>query len=174
MAKMSKEDILNDEKRVLEYLKKKSGQSINKLAKEMNMSRQKLWRIIKRLENNNTIWGYTAITDLEKQNLKEFMCLVKRTNHPIDEGLRNKILKTDLTNIFPERVNVLDSKYTHGDYDGIISFTAKDIVMAKKFVGAFMEIYSEYFSETVLIEVLFPIRQNGIVNPEIHKFSELV
>jgi len=51
---------------VIEQLQRNSNESIDKIAKTCGFSRQKVWRIIKRLENNKTIWGYTAVPDKEK------------------------------------------------------------------------------------------------------------
>jgi len=50
-------------------------------------SRQKIWRIIKKLEEDKTIWGYAAIVNEEKQGLKSYIILIKRTTLPIDEKL---------------------------------------------------------------------------------------
>ncbi|PNX45874.1 MAG: transcriptional regulator, partial [Thermoplasmata archaeon M11B2D] len=82
MAKSSKKQIDQDEKRVIEQLQRNSNESIDKIAKTCGFSRQKVWRIIKRLENNKTIWGYTAIPDKEKQGVHHYIMLIKRSNEP--------------------------------------------------------------------------------------------
>ena len=56
MPKSSKKQIDADEKKVKRELKKNSKESIDKIAKKCEFSRQKVWRIIKRLEKNKTIW----------------------------------------------------------------------------------------------------------------------
>ena len=65
MPKSSKKQIDEDEKKVIAALQKNSKESIDKIAKKCGFSRQKVWRIIKRLENNQTIWGYHAVVDDE-------------------------------------------------------------------------------------------------------------
>jgi len=77
MPKTSKEQITNDEKKILRELQKNSKESIDKLAKKCGFSRQKVWRIIKRLENNKTIWGYHTVVDDEKMGLKRYLILIK-------------------------------------------------------------------------------------------------
>jgi len=69
MPKSSKKQIDDDEKVVVQKLQKNSKESIDKIAKKCGFSRQKVWRIIKRLEKNKTIWGYHAIVDNKKITL---------------------------------------------------------------------------------------------------------
>ena len=77
MPKSSRKQIDNDEKKILRELQKNSKESIDKIAKKCSFSRQKVWRIIKRLENNKTIWGYHAVVDNEKINMKSYILLIK-------------------------------------------------------------------------------------------------
>jgi len=83
MAKNSREQILKDQKKIVRELSKNANKSINEIAKTCGFSRQKVWRIIKNLENNNTIWGYTAVIDDEKQDMKRYMVLIKRSVQPM-------------------------------------------------------------------------------------------
>ena len=66
MSKSSKEQIIDDEKKVIRELKKNAKASIDSIGKNCNFSRQKVWRIIKRLEENKTIWGYSSVFYDEK------------------------------------------------------------------------------------------------------------
>ena len=70
MPKNSNEQIEKDEKKILKELRKNANKSINDIAKSLGFSRQKVWRIIKSLEKNNTIWGYSAILDEQKLGKK--------------------------------------------------------------------------------------------------------
>ena len=67
MTKTSKENIKKDEKRIIECIMKNSNESVNAIANRCGFSRQKVWRIINRLEKSHTIWGYTAVVDGEKR-----------------------------------------------------------------------------------------------------------
>ena len=58
MAKTSKKQIEEDERKIISELQKNAKESIDIIAKKCGFSRQKVWRIIKRLEKNKTIWGY--------------------------------------------------------------------------------------------------------------------
>ena len=65
--------IEEDEKKIIKELQNNANKSINEIAKKCGFSRQKVWRIIKNLENNNTIWGYVAVTNEEKLDHKEYI-----------------------------------------------------------------------------------------------------
>ena len=96
MAKSSKKKIYEDELKVIAELQKNAKESIDIIAKNCGYSRQKVWRIINRLEENKTIWGYTAVVNEERQGLKNYIILIKRTTLPIDEKLFDKIITRQL------------------------------------------------------------------------------
>ena len=167
MPKSSRKQIDEDEKKVISELQKNAKESIDKIAKRCNFSRQKVWRIIKRLEKNKTIWGYAAIVNEEKQDLKHYIMLIKKTTLPIDEKVADRIVTRKLESIAPKTgVKIENSLYVHGIYDWIISFTAGDIKQAKKFSEKFNEFYKGYVSGLYLLETLFPIKKQGVLNPK--------
>jgi len=69
MAKSSKEQIYKDDLKVIDELQKNAKEKIETIAKNCGFSRQKTWRIINRLEENKTIWGYAAVVNEGKQEL---------------------------------------------------------------------------------------------------------
>jgi DNA-binding Lrp family transcriptional regulator len=66
MSKSSKDQIEQDEKKILSELVKNSKENIDTIAKHCGFSRQKAWRLIKQLEEKKLIWEYTAICDDQK------------------------------------------------------------------------------------------------------------
>jgi len=173
MAKVSSDQIYLDEKKVLDELRKNAKESIDIIAKKCKFSRQKVWRIIKRLEKNKTIWGYPAVLDDEKQDLNMFIVLIKKTNLPINEQLADTIIGRKIEKLVPNsRVSIINTLYVHGTYDWIISFVAEDIKEAKKFCETLNRIYQGYIEELNLLETLFPVRKQGILNPGVQKLKE--
>ncbi len=172
MAKSSKKQIDQDEKRVIEQLQKNSNESIDKIAKICGFSRQKVWRIIKRLEKNKTIWGYTAVPDKEKQGVHHYIMLIKRSNEPaknviddIIDGFKKYSGKN--LGIFVQTACLL-----HGQYDMMLCFTAKDISVAKRFTEFINNKYSVYIKEIMMLEDIFPVRINGMMNPKVDELKE--
>lgn len=173
MTKSSKEQIENDEKKVLNYLSKNANESINEIAKKCGFSRQKVWRIIKNLENNNTIWGYVAVVDKDKQGLEEYVVLIKRTTTPLKDEVLDKIIERKLDELSENiNVNIVSSFYLHGAYDWMICFTAIDIKHAKKLCEALHITFKGYLTELQLLEKMFPVKKCGIINPEIDKLRD--
>jgi DNA-binding Lrp family transcriptional regulator len=175
MAKSSKKQIYEDELKVIAELQKNAKESIDIIAKKCGFSRQKVWRIIKGLEEDKTIWGYAAVVNEEKQGLKSYMILIKRTTLPIDEKLADKIIARQLENSASEiDIKIEHSILTHGTFDWVICFRAKDMKQAKKFSEIVNKTYWGYIGEVHMIEALFPIRTQGILNPDIQKLKEFL
>ena len=168
MPKTSKEQIADDEQKIVHELQKNSKESIDKIAKKCSFSRQKVWRVIKRLEKDKTIWGYSAIVDNEKVDLTHYTMLVKRTIVPFDGKVRDNVSEEQLDNYFPElNITVEDVLYVNGKYDWIISFTAPGIKETKKFCEKLLRKFSEYMESYEVLETIITIKKQGIKNPSI-------
>jgi DNA-binding Lrp family transcriptional regulator len=174
MPRSSRKQIDEDEKKVIYELQKNSKESIDKIAKKCGFSRQKVWRIIKRLEKNKTIWGYHAIIDDEKLKQKSYLVLIKKTNEPVSTAAE-KILSRDIEQEAKKiGVTITESEYLHGVYDWTFCFKADNIKHAKKFCEMFNRIYHTHVSELHLLEKIFPIKRCNVHNPEMEKLREFV
>lgn len=175
MPKRSKKQIAEDEKKILDELQKNANDSIDVIAKKCGFSRQKVWRIIKKLEKEKTIWGYTVIVDDTKQDRKHYIALIKKTTMPLDEATANSAASSKLQGLVSaEGVSIENSFYVHGEYDWIITFTAQDIKQAKKFCEILNETYQGHIAKISLEETLFWIRKQRIYNPEAKKLKEFI
>ena len=173
MPKNSVKQIEQDEKRILGELLKNANKSINDIAKTCKFSRQKVWRVIKNLEKNHTIWGYTAVADEEKLDKKGYMILIKKSNKPLSQELINKIIKRDLGKKGKKLgIEITNSYYTHGSYDWVISFNATSIQEAKRLVEEINKLHEEYISDLQLIEKMFSVVSCGVTNPDIKKLND--
>jgi len=173
MSKVSREQIDADEKKVLQELQKNSKESIDSIAKKCGFSRQKVWRITKRLEKNKTIWGYCAVVDNEQLDRKRYIMLIKRSSKPLGDTV-NKII--DLTMHVKGKdigVDVIDSSYLHGHYDWMLIFTATDIKNAKRFSEFLSMEYHHAISDIHLLEDIFSVKKSNVVNPNVEKLRDL-
>lgn len=174
MPKSSKEQIDLDEKKVIKELEKSAKKGIDEIAKNCGCSRQKVWRIIKRLEKNKTIWGYHAVVDNDKVGLKRYFVLIKRTKKPFSKEHIDSIIKRELKPELAERGITVDNvSYVHGNFDGIYEIRASNVMQVKKFVETFYNLAGEYISDIQTLEVIFPIEKNGFVNPNIKELKEI-
>ena len=174
MPKSSKEKIDLDEKKIIRELEKNAKESIDKIAQKCGCSRQKVWRIIKRLEENKTIWGYHAVIDNEKIGLNRYYILIKRTNVPFSKEHLDSIIKNELKpNLGEEEIIVENISYVHGSFDGVYEIRASNVRQVKKFCETLNNLSGGYISEMRILEELFPIEINGIVNPNIEELKDI-
>ena len=172
MPKSSKEQIDADEKKIVRELQKNSKESIDKIAKKCGFSRQKVWRIIKQLEKNKTIWGYSAVVDNNKIGQKKYFIMVKRTSKTVSQEKINTVMKRKLKKEGMKIGVVVESSYfTHGVYDWLACITAENIKQVKKFCESFNMLSKEGFVSNIqILEVIFPVEVNNINNPNMEEF----
>jgi len=174
MAKNSVAQIQKDEQKIIKELLKNANKSINEVAKTCNFSRQKVWRIIKTLEKNNTIWGYTAVVDEEKLEKKGYVILIKRTNKPVDKQVLDSIISRYMEEKADEiGINIRSSIYTNGIYDFMICIEADSIKNAKKFCENLTRNFSGFIQELHLLDKMFSIKKSGLKNPNVNNLREL-
>lgn len=175
MSKNSNDQINEDEKKVLSELAKNAHEKIETLAKQAGFSKQKTWRIIKNLETNGLIWGYTAIFSEEKVGLKHFMVMVKRTMRQLDEKTIDKIVSRKLEDVVKKLgITIESSFYVHGDYDWVLTFTATDIIHAKKFADSLAEFHPGIIEKTTILETMMFIKKQYILNPQKNRLVEFL
>jgi len=166
MPKIGKEEINEDGKKLLKILQQNSNHSIEHLAKNCGFTTQKLLRIKKRLEKNNIIWGFSAVTDYKNIDLKHFTALFKRTANPLSKEVVQDVTKGFLEDRFPEGKIIIENVlYVHGEYDWIISFFAPDTLTMKKFCDKLIKIYGDFIASYSVHQTIIPIRKQGIKNP---------
>ena len=173
MPKSSKKQINEDEKKLLKTLQENSADNIENIAKKCGFSRQKLWRIKKRLEKNKTVWGYHAVVDEEKLGLKRYLILIKRTNKPISKMQLNIITSRKVKQVSSKLgINIECSYYIHGTYDWFIMVTAKDLRFVKKIVEVFTILLKGFISEIKVEEVIFPVETSNFTNPDLDQIKD--
>lgn len=174
MPKSTKKQMNIDEKKVIEELRKNAKASIDRIGEKCGLSKQKVWRIIKKLENDKTIWGYNAVFDEKKLMRKRYLILIKRTNKPLSP-LQLKIITSRKIKQVTSKlgINVEDSFYIHGKYDWFFNVTAKDISNVKKVIGIFTVLLKDIISEVDVQEVIFTVENNNLTNPNYKQISEL-
>jgi len=175
MARTSKEQNEQDVMKVIDALEQNSKKNIDEIAKSCGFSRQKVWRIIKKLEGNRNIWGYTAIVDAKIKDLQKFMLSIKRSQKMLDKKSINEIAYERLGKIILNLgVTIESSYYVHGEYDWILIFTAKNLRDAKKFTNILFSAYPGIIDKVNLSQILFSQRDHRIENPDQMKLMEFL
>ena len=175
MAKTSRKQMDKDEKKIMAELEKDSNESLDALAKRLKFSRQKIWRIIRRLDENRVIWGYTAIVDDESRSLKGYVLMLKRSSKPMDEKTLNTFMSPRLQEVASGIGVSLESIYfVQGEYDWILTFAAPDIMQAKKFCETLLTSYPGVFMQMSLVETLVTVKKHHIANPNATKLKDFL
>ena len=152
----------NIEEKILHELQKNCRMNLDEIGKKCGCSRYKVGRVMRKLEKNNTIVGYSAVINPNKINSKYYVLLVKRTAHPFDEDMIKKIPFTRETDFVPDvKIKSVATLYVHGNFDWVTTFTASDITHAKDFCNKILKFFSKYVESIELLETVGPIRING-------------
>jgi DNA-binding Lrp family transcriptional regulator len=157
---------------VLNYLLEDPTRSARDIGKKMNSYRQMVWRKKKELEDNNVIWGYTAVVDESKLNHVIYMMLIK--SKPMSRGLADLLIRR-ITRDEPRKQNVrvINMFYVNGEYDWVLRFSAPDHATARRYYDTIRLLYDEYLLEKpVMIDVNFVLVSEGKSNPEIEKLYD--
>lgn len=175
MAKSSKEQIEQDEIKVLDALERHSKDSVDEIAKSCGFSRQKVWRIIKDLEKRKVIWGYPPVTENNGGNDKHFTLLVKRTLVPFDDEIRKEVSFDKIDNRISGLVKMENIYATHGEIcDFIFTFYAPDLITAKKFVESLFKRHSGHIKHYYLLETMVHMRKQGLKNPQMKDLVDYI
>lgn len=175
MAKSSKGQRQEDEMKILAALQNNSNENIETIAKRCGFSRQKVWKMIKQMEERHMIWGYTAIIDQDEIEQESFMILIKRTNDPLDKKIMNKIESIQLEDVAqPFDVTIESSCYVHGNYDWIITVTAQGINQAKTFCDRLNSEFPGAIAMIDIQQILYFVRKHHIFNPDRKKLRDLM
>ena len=63
--------------------------------------------------------------------------------------------------------------YVHGEFDWIHIIRASNVIQVKKYCEILNKLSKGYISDMKILEELFPIEKNGIVNPNIEELKDL-
>lgn len=167
MGKVKKEQSNKDEMKILAELRRNSKNNIETIAKQCGISKQKVNRNIKQLEEQHRIWGYTAVVDDFEQGFQKFMLLLKRSNQPLEKKTGDMIAMNKLQDVYDSLgITIMSSYYLHGEYDWAIIFTAQDLRTAKKFSSTLTQYYPGVIAKMSLIQILFAQREHYVFNPD--------
>ena len=151
------------EDKILKELQKNCRLNLDEIGKKCGCSRYKVGRFIKKLEENKTIIGYSAIINPININLKYYTLLVKRTPLPLTDVITKNISIGKFTDVLPEiDVNIIDTMYVNGYYDFIVTFTTNNITKAKELCNRMLEAYNKFIEKVELLEMVIPFRLDGI------------
>ena len=162
------------ESAIIQSLLDDPTKSISVMSNDINSYRQTIWRWKKKLEEENVIWGYTAVIDERKLNKVIFVVLIK--TKPISTGFVDILI----TRIIGEEIKKMDVRLidlflVNGEYDWVMRFSAPDHTVARKYYDTLRRIFEDYLLEKpVMVDLNFCLVAEGKSNPEIKKLYDFV
>ena len=175
MPRKNKEQINQDDIKILTELQKYSSNSVGIIAEQTGFSKQKVWKSIKKLEERKLIWGSTTIAHEKTLGLQKFLLLIKRSMKKINEDIVDTISFSRLDeDYFDMGITIESSYYLHGEYDWVIIFTATDLKHAKKFSNILPSKYPGIITEVTLMQILYTQRSHYILNPETEELRQFL
>jgi DNA-binding Lrp family transcriptional regulator len=172
MAKSSFKQIEEDKQKIIQQLVNDPRQSPHEIAEQCGFSRQKVWRIMNKLDEENRIWGYTAVVDDDNVGKNLYFALIK-TKAPFYNLFEEFIDRIkDQTESKKLDLNILGVYYLNGMYDWIMMFSAPTIRIAKLICGVMQKICDKYVETIDLMENVFPLIKFGKINPNLEQLKE--
>jgi DNA-binding Lrp family transcriptional regulator len=172
--KTTKSNKIAYDNKILHALLEDPTKSLRDIAKDLKSYRQKIWRVKKKLEDENVIWGYTAVIDERKLNHVSYLMLLKMK--PMSKELVD-IMLGRLYRKAQEKQNVRlqDLWNVNGEYDWVLRFAAPDTMTARRYYDTIRLVYDEYLLEKpVMIDLNFCLVTEGKMNPDLEKLSEFI
>ena len=169
MPKSSNEQIEKDKNKIILELKKNSRQSPHEIARKLGFSRQKVWKIIKELEKDHIIWGYTAVVDDMDRSI---FFAASKLKKPIYQNIEKIIENVQEDTESMLNIGLIGSFYINGIYDWLVVFSAENILDAKKFCTHIQKQHENYIDRIELMETIFPLIKFGKLNPNLDKLKE--
>jgi len=162
-----------DERNVITELLKNSKISPDNIAKKYGYSRNRVQRIIKKLEKNRAIWGYHAVVSDEQLGLKRYFILIKKTITPVSKDKLDIVITRRLKKEIGKIGVFIDcSFFLHGSFDWLICLSACDVKYVKKFIEIFNELFRVHVFKIEVLEVIFPVEKCGFDNQDLEEIKE--
>ena len=171
MARSSNKQIAEDAQTIIRELMEDSRQSPHEIAEKCGFSRQKVWRVINKLDEEKKIWGYTAVVDDNADGSNTYFAL-GRVKAPLFNVIDQiiEIVKGDKSRQCD--VRLLGTYYVNGLYDWLVIFSAQNMIDAKRFCGYIQKEYDTYLDRIDLMESVFPLIKFGKINSNIEQLKE--
>ncbi|MGA1872399.1 MAG: Lrp/AsnC family transcriptional regulator [Thermoplasmatota archaeon] len=163
-----------DDSMLIEVLLDDPTKSVRDIAREMNCTRQAIWRKKRNLEDENVIWGYTAVVDESKLNHIVFLVLMKMK--PMDRKLAETLIHRVAGNeIRRSGIRLIDVFHVNGEFDILVRFSTSDHANARKYYDTLRLIYEDYLlDKPVMVDINFIMMAEGKRNPHLSKLLDFV
>jgi len=101
--------------------------------------------------------------------------MLKRTSKPLKDGTADRIISRRAEDVLKKLEGTIESSaLVHGDYDWVVTFTAKDIKQAKKYSDTLIALHPGEIEKTTLLQTMMFVKKQYILNPERKKLTDFL
>jgi len=160
--------------KLLAYLIDDPTRSMRQTSHDLHTNRQRVWRRIRALEDDNVIWGYTAVVDQDKLGCVMYMVLMKL--RPMDKALVDLILdRLHTGQPHKQQVRLLNVLYVNGEYDLVVMFAAPDHMTARRYYDSLRISYHDFLlDKPIIADVNFSLIRESKLNPELNNLEGFI
>lgn len=173
----TRDQIRIDEDRLATELLKDPSQNVPTLAKKCGLSKQKAWRIVRKLEESGAILSYPSNLNMKNIGKRSFLILFERSSKMVDDNLIEQLTMPDIT-VELEREGIQavveDSYILNGVYDWAIVITVSEHKDLIKFLEYWRKYYGEYYARVTQSEIMWVAKRNGAINTNFSEITSLM
>jgi len=173
----SRQQMETDEKKIGLELLKDPTLDATAIAKKLGLSKQKVWRVIKKMEEKGAIMARPACLNARKMGKRTFLLLFERTSRSIDKRFVDLLLPPlIIEEMVREGTNAVveESYYLNGVHDWAIIITVDQHKDLLRWLEAWRHDYGEYFSKISQSEIMWIHQRNSILNKDKKELSDVM
>jgi DNA-binding Lrp family transcriptional regulator len=166
-----------DEERVGHELLKDPTLDAVAIANKLGLSKQKVWRAIKKMEGNGAILSHPVSLNAQKMGKKTFLLLFERSSRSIDDRFLELLLHPYIIDELEEKgigAVVEESYYLNGVHDWAIIITVEDHKDLLKWIELWRRDYGEYYSKISQSEIMWIHQRNSILNKDRKELTDVM
>lgn len=165
----SRQQMEKDEKRIAFELLRDPTLDAVAIAKKLGLSKQKVWRVIRKLEENGAIMARPACLNAKKMGKRTFLLLFERSSRPVDDRFVDLLLPPLMIEEMERegtKAVVEESYYLNGVHDWAIIITVDQHKDLLRWMEVWRRDFGEYYTKISQSEIMWIHQRNSILNKD--------
>ncbi len=166
-----------DEERIGHELLKDPTLDAVAIAEKLGLSKQKVWRVLKKMEENGVILSHPASLNAMKMRKRTFLLLFERSSRSIDSRFLELLLHPYIIDELEKegiKAVVEESYYLNGVHDWAIIITVEEHRDLLKWIELWRRDYGEYYSKISQSEIMWIHQRNSILNNDRKELTDVM
>jgi DNA-binding Lrp family transcriptional regulator len=166
-----------DERRIGYELLKDPTLDAGTIATRLGLSKQKVWRVIKKMEKGGVILSHPSSLNPRKMGKRTFLLLFERSSRPMDNRFVELVLRPRIIEETEQKgikAVVEDSYYLNGVHDWAIIITVDEHKDLLKWIELWRRDYAEYYTKISQSEIMWIHQRNSILNKDMKELYDVL